>query len=590
MSHVLSEKLKESIKSLLPIVAIMLVLNFTLAPMPFAVRGMFLVGALFLLVGMALFTLGADLAMMPIGEHLGQYLSRSRKVGLIVVASLLMGTMVTIAEPDLQILARQVPSVPNNTLTVTVAVGLGIFLVIAMLRILFQVSMAKLISASYIGAIILGLFIPKEYFAVSFDAGGVTTGPFAIPFILALGVGISAVRGGQSSRDDSFGLAALCSIGPIYAVMILSFFFKPSSSGLKAAEVMDVDTVGELFGAFLHALPEYMHEIGLAVAPLIGLFLLFQVFALRLPASTLIKIGFGLVYTYFGLVVFLTGVSVGFMPAGVFIGKYLGALDYAWVLIPIGAVMGFFIVLAEPAVHVLVEEVEGLTGGAIPKNVMVRAFSISIALSVSLAMIRVLTGVSIWWFIVPGYALAIILTRFSPKIFTAVAFDSGAVASGPMTATFVLPFTMGACEAVGGNIMMDAFGVVALVAMTPLFTVQAVGLIYKHKMAETASVEEGAIESITHQIEEHQIAERWGAAEYSDEAGRFDTAVDMDYAASPEWVEEVLSAEALRRINEDNHYIDFDDYEFDHFQSFVTVEDFDVRPEQEEQNGGNHER
>jgi hypothetical protein len=576
LKHILSEKLKESIRSLLPIIVIVLVLNFTLAPMPFAVRGLFLVGSLFLVVGMALFTLGSDLAMMPIGEYLGQFLSRSRKIWLIVIASLLMGTMVTIAEPDLQILARQVPSVPTNALTITVAVGLGIFLVIAMLRILFRISMAKLLSGFYIGAIILGIFVPKEYFAVSFDAGGVTTGPFAIPFILALGVGVSAVRGGKSSRDDSFGLAALCSIGPIYAVMILSFFYEPMASDLRPAEITEVSTVGQLFQVFIHALPEYMLEIGLAVAPLIVLFLIFQFAALKLPKNTLFKIGFGLVYTYFGLVIFLTGVSVGFMPAGAFIGDYLGSMEIRWILVPLGAVMGYFIVLAEPAVHVLVEEVENLTGGAISKSVMTRAFSISIAISVALAMLRVLTGISMWWLIVPGYGLAIVLTRFSPRIFTAVAFDSGAVASGPMTATFLLPFTMGVCEAAGGNIMMDAFGVVALVAMTPLFTVQAVGLVYKRKLKETAAEETGAIENITQQFEEHKITERWGSAEYSDESSRYDADVDMDYAASPEWAEEVISDAAKRRIADDNDYIDFDDYEYEHFQSYVTAQDFDV--------------
>ena len=557
MKHVLSEKLNESFKAILPIIIIVLVLNFTFAPMPFAVRGMFLIGSLFLVVGMAVFTLGADLAMMPIGEYLGNFLSRSRKIWLIVIGSLLMGTMVTIAEPDLQILSRQVPSVPNNILIVTVAVGLGVFLVIAMLRILFNVSIAKIFIIFYTGAIILGIFVPKEYFAVSFDAGGVTTGPFAIPFILALGVGVSSVRAGKSSRDDSFGLAAICSIGPIYAVMILSFFYKPSESDLRPTDLEQFNTVGDLFREFFRELPEYMHEILFAVVPLIGLFMIFQIFALKLPGSALVKIGFGLIYTYFGLVIFITGVSVGFLPAGVFIGETLGGLDYNWILVPLGAIMGFFIVQAEPAVHVLVEEVEAMTGGAIPRNVMRSAFSISIAISVCLAMIRVLTGLSIWWIIVPGYAFALILTKFSPKIFTAVAFDSGAVASGPMTATFILPFTMGVCEAAGGNVMMDAFGVVALVAMTPLFTVQAVGLIYKRKIAAAASEESEAIESISHGLEEQKITERWGAMEYSEKASRFDADVDMDYAASPEWAEEVISDQLTRRIAHDNDYIDF---------------------------------
>jgi len=534
------------------------VLNFTFAPMPFTVRGMFLLGSLFLVIGMAIFTLGADLAMMPIGEHLGNYLSRSRKVWLIVVGALLMGTMVTIAEPDLQILSRQVPSIPHNVLIVTVAVGLGVFLVVAMLRILLNISMAKIFAIFYSGALVLGIFVPKEYFAVSFDAGGVTTGPFAIPFILALGVGVSMVRSGNNSRDDSFGLAAICSIGPIYAVMILSFFYKPAATDLIAENIKEISTVGELFREFFQALPEYMAEILYAVVPLVALFVLFQIFALKLPVNTLVKIGFGLVYTYFGLVIFITGVSVGFMPAGVFLGETLGALNYNWILVPIGAVMGFFIVLAEPAVHVLVEEVEALTGGAIPRTVMTRAFSVSIAISVSLAMIRVLTGVSIWWMIVPSYALAIILMRFSPKIFTAVAFDSGAVASGPMTATFLLPFTLGVCDAAGHDVMMDAFGVVAFVAMTPLFTVQAVGIMYKRKLLAASSEENEAIENISQGIEDEKITDRWGAAEYSDEGSRFDAEVDMDYAASQEWAEEVISDRIARRIALDNEYIDFD--------------------------------
>ncbi|GHU63600.1 membrane protein [Clostridia bacterium] len=563
MSKILREKLNESIKSLLPIIVIVLVLNFTVASeMPFAVRGMFIVGSLFLVIGMAIFTLGADLAMMPIGEHLGNYLSKSGKIWLIVIAALLMGTMVTIAEPDLQILALMVPGIqPSSVLTTTVAVGLGVFLVLAMLRILFNISMAKLLSGCYIGALILGIFVTRnnpEYFAVSFDAGGVTTGPFAIPFILALGVGVSAVRGGKNTQSDGFGLAALCSIGPIYAVMILSFFYGRSDSAMTPAEVPDVTTIPGLFGEFMHELPHHMYSILLAVVPLIALFLIFQFAVLHLPKSTLIKIGFGLVYTYFGLVIFITGVSVGFMPAGVFIGKTLGFLEYNWILIPIGAIMGYFIVLAEPAVHVLVEEVEALTAGAISKPVMTRAFSISIAIAIALAMVRVLTGLSIWWILVPGYALAIILTKFSPKIFTAVAFDSGAVASGPMTATFVLPFTMGVCEAAGGNIMMDAFGVVALVAMTPLFTVQIVGLVYKRKMAAAASDETEALESISQTIEEQKIKERWGRSEYSDEESRFDAEVDMDYAASPEWAEEVISDQIVRKIAKDDDYIDFD--------------------------------
>ncbi|MDR0886395.1 MAG: DUF1538 domain-containing protein [Clostridiales Family XIII bacterium] len=563
MQRILLEKLQEAVMSLLPISIIVLILNFTITPMPFSVRGLFIIGSVLLILGMAIFSIGAEMAMMPIGEHLGQYLSKSKKILLIVVASLIMGTMVTIAEPDLQILARQVPGVPNMTLTVTVALGLGIFLVIAMLRILFHWQMRYLFAILYAGALIFGIFIKKEYLAVAFDAGGVTTGPFAIPFILALGLGISSVRGGKSTSDDSFGLAAICSIGPIYAVMVLSIFYPAKQSNLTNDAAADFNSISALIKAFLHGFPEYFHEIGIAVAPLIIVFFIFQIFALRLPMVRFLKICVGLLYTYVGLATFLTGVSVGFMPAGAFIGSYVGALPYNFVLLPIGAIMGYFIVLAEPAVHVLVNQVEDLTGGAIKKNTMLRAFSISVGASLALAMLRVLTGISIWWIIAPGYGLAILLSFFVPKIFSAVAFDSGAVASGPMTATFVLPFTIGACEAVGNNVMMDAFGVVAMVAMTPLLTVQVIGLIYQRKINETAQEESDAINSLI-------VAEAGGQAissqqiiddtYLSDVYEGYAAGVNLDAIPSDELPQTLRDIESVVDTIEDDDYIDFEDY------------------------------
>jgi hypothetical protein len=559
-------------------VVIVLVLNFTITPMPFAVRGLFIGGALLLVLGMSLFTMGADMAMMPIGEHLGQYLTKSRKMWLIIVASLVMGTMVTIAEPDLQILSRQVPGVPNTTLTIFVAVGLGVFLVIAMLRIMFMWNMSYLLSGLYIGVLVLGIFIPKEYLAVSFDAGGVTTGPFAIPFILALGVGVAAVRGGKSTMYDSFGLAALCSIGPIFAVMILGFRFPAVDSTLGAPEIEEISDMGQLVGVFLDALPEYAHEIALAVAPLIVVFLLFQIFALRLPLVHLARIGIGLVYTFLGLTIFLAGVSVGFLPAGTFIGSFVGSLEYNWILIPLGVLMGFFIVLAEPAVHVLVDSVEDMTGGAIGRRTMLRAFSISVGISVGLAMLRVVTEISIWWVLLPGYGLAIALSFFVPKVFTAVAFDSGAVASGPMTATFLLPFTMGACAARGGNIMMDAFGVVAMVAMTPLFTVQIIGFMYDRRMKATKAEEQEEMGTLATQMEEEEFVD-WGVLPAAAGAAvgaateenvqddfvqdSYAQEADMDFVASPEWLQAVHTEELHEEVQMDNNYIDFDECEAD---------------------------
>lgn len=320
--------------------------------------------------------------------------------------------------------------------------------------------------------------VPKDFLAVAFDAGGVTTGPMTVPFIMALGVGISAIRSDKHAADDSFGLVALCSIGPILAVLILALLYSPQGV-YEAQAVEEAANSVELWQMFGKEFPAYMKEISAALLPIILFFGIFQIAALKMSKKNLIKIVIGLVYTYVGLVLFLTGVNVGFMPAGMLLGETLASLPYKWIIISVGMVIGYFIVMAEPAVHVLTHQVEEITSGSISASAMRYSLSIGVAVSLGLAMIRVLTGISIFWFLVPGYGIAIVLSFFVPKIFTAIAFDSGGVASGPMTATFLLPFAIGACNAVGGNIVSDAFGIVAMVAMTPLITIQTLGLIYK---------------------------------------------------------------------------------------------------------------
>lgn len=570
MNKKLILKTKESLTSVLPISFIVLVLNFTITPMPFGVRGLFLVGAALLITGMGLFTLGADTAMMPMGELIGSQLIRSRKLGLLVISCLIMGTMITIAEPDLQVLAEQVPSVPNMVLILWVAVGVGTFLVVALFRILFQWRLSYILIGLYVAVFILGTFTSENYLAVAFDSGGVTTGPITVPFILALGIGLSSVRGGKSSHDDSFGLVALCSVGPIMTVMIMGMFFK-ASSGEQAGsgEISEITGIGEIFHLFGQGLPFYAKEVALALSPIILFFILFQIFSLKLPKTQMIKLIVGIVYTYAGLVLFLTGVNVGFLPAGLFIGGYIGGLSYNWILIPLGMLMGFFIVAAEPAVHVLNDEVEVLTGGAISKNAMLWSLSIGVAISIGLAMIRVLTGISIWYVLVPGYALALALTFFVPKIFTAIAFDSGGVASGPMTATFLLPFTMGACTAVGGNMLTDAFGVVAMVAMTPLITIQVMGLIYNFKIKSTVEEEVDVMEDIADEIEEEEEVLAW-YGQSCDVAEHYGWAGDTEFIENLEWASDLREEKLYNEIIEDNDYIDFEE-----LQKLVIREDFD---------------
>lgn len=473
------EKLNETLKAVLPVIGIVLFLCFTIAPISPSILMSFLIGAVLLTVGMMFFNLGVDISMTPMGEQVGKSLTQTKKLLLMVILSFILGFIITISEPDLQVLAEQVPSIPNLTLIVAVACGVGLFLALALLRMLFSIPLSYMLIVSYIIVFILAFNVPKDFLSVAFDSGGVTTGPMTVPFIMALGVGISAVRSDKNAADDSFGLVALCSIGPILAVLVLGLIYHPESTEYIPEAIPNVHNSVELWKLFSSGLPKYMMEMAIALLPIIIFFVAFQLFLREIRKKTLIKIFIGLIYTYIGLVLFLTGVNIGFMPAGNYLGQVIAALPYRWIIVPIGMLIGYFIVLAEPAVFVLTRQVEEITSGAISSKAMSLSLSISVAASLGLAMIRVLTGISIFWFIIPGYAIALLLSFFVPKIFTAIAFDSGGVASGPMTATFLLPFAMGACVSVGGNIVTDAFGVVAMVAMTPLITIQVLGLVYR---------------------------------------------------------------------------------------------------------------
>ncbi len=487
MKKRLKEKIAESLTSVLPITAIVLLLSFTLSPMPIGTLMLFMLGAVLLIVGMGFFSLGADMAMLPMGDAIGEQMSKSRRLTATLMICFVIGVFITMAEPDLQVLARQVPAVPDLVIILTVAVGVGLFLVISVLRTRFGLPLSWLLVGLYIGVFLLSLFVPKEFLAVAFDSGGVTTGPITVPFLMAFCVGVAA-QGKESAEDSSFGMVALCSIGPILAVLIMGMFYQSTEIVYTPFSIPSVFTSQDASLQFAQGFPTYIKEVSIGLAPILAMFIIFQVVSLRLRRRPLIKMGVGVLYTFIGLVLFLTGANVGFMPAGHFIGEALASLPYNWILIPLGMVIGYFIVAAEPAVHVLNKQVEEVTSGAIPPKAMSLSLSIGVALSIGISMIRVLTGISVMWVLVPGYALALGLTFFVPKIFTAIAFDSGGVASGPMTATFLLPFAMGACQSLGGNVLTDAFGVVAMVAMTPLITIQVLGLAYKYKTRRVTEV------------------------------------------------------------------------------------------------------
>ena len=475
----LAEKWQEATKAVLPIICIVLALCFSIAPISPSILLCFLMGAVLILVGMMFFTLGAEMSMTPMGGRVGSCMTKSRNVWMIILISFLLGFIVTISEPDLQVLAGQVPAVPNMVLILSVAVGVGAFLVLALLRMLMTIPLPPLLLGFYLAVFVLAFFIPGDFLSIAFDSGGVTTGPMTVPFIMALGVGVSAIRSDRHAADDSFGLVALCSVGPILAVMILSMIYRPDGNIQIESLVLEAEDSRKLMQLFTSGIPTYMKEICLSLLPIFLFFMIFQVLMLKLSKRSMTKILIGLAYTYVGLVLFLTGANVGFMPAGNYLGQVLAGQSHPGIIIPIAMVIGYFIVKAEPAVYVLNKQVEEITDGAISAKAMGMGLSIGVSISLGLAMIRVLTGISILWFTLPGYAVALGISFFVPKLYTAIAFDSGGVASGPMTAAFLLPLAQGACTAVGGNIATDAFGVVAMVAMTPLITIQVMGLASK---------------------------------------------------------------------------------------------------------------
>ncbi len=493
----LIDKSKEALLSVVPITLVVSTLSITFAPVNLGIIAQFFLGAFLLVQGMGLFTLGADMAMLPMGEYMGAALTRKKNIYFMCGIAFLLGVLITVAEPDLTVLANQIQGVPNLTLILTVAVGVGIFLVVALLRILFRIKLRYMLLGLYALVFIIGIFIKPEFLPMAFDSGGVTTGPITVPFILALGMGVANVRSGKDAEDDSFGLVALCSVGPILAIMLISLFFPQLQNIQEETVTATLTNTHEVMSTFSTAFPHYMQEVVIALLPIVVIFIIFQFTLLHLPGKELRRMGVGILYTFLGLVIFLTGVNVGFLPMGKYLGQYL-ATEYRWLLVPLGALIGYLVVQAEPAVHVLNSQVEQVSSGAISKKAMMGALAIGVAASVALSMARVMLGFSIWYLIAPGYLIALLLTFFCPPVFTAIAFDSGGVASGPLTAAFMLPLAMGVCQAVGGNILEDAFGVVAMVAMTPLIAIQILGVVYKVKtrrqQAEALPVEEEIID------------------------------------------------------------------------------------------------
>ena len=400
--QVLLEKLKEAAASVLPISLIVLTICFVLVPVDTGLMLSFVLATAMLILGMGLFTLGAEMSMSKIGNYMGAKLTKSRRLGLILIVSFLLGVAITVAEPDLQVLAANVPEIDKTVLILTVSVGVGIFLMLCMVRILFGISLRLLLIVFYVLVFLAAFLSDQGILAVAFDSGGVTTGPMTVPFIMALGVGVASIRSDENAKADSFGLVGLCSIGPIASVLLLGAIYKTQPAQAESETAAAITNTVALGRDYLHAFPEYLKEVTLALLPIVVFFLIFQVVSLRLRKLPFLRVMVGILYTYAGLVLFLTGVNVGFSPVGYALGAALTEGWKLWLLIPLAMLMGWFIINAEPAVHILNRQVEDLSAGAISARAMGMSLSIAVSAAGGLAMLRVITGVSIMYFLVPG--------------------------------------------------------------------------------------------------------------------------------------------------------------------------------------------
>ncbi len=479
MFKILLSKLKEALISVLPVTVIILILAATpIVNISGREIGIFCASAVLLILGIGLFNMGADLAMTPMGEHIGAGLTKSKKLTVLLVVCFIMGVLITIAEPDLSVLAEQVSTVMNSTLLIVmVGVGVGLFLLLAVCKIVFKKNLSMLLMFAYLALFMVCAVLLElkgedgsMFFPLAFDSGGVTTGPITVPFLMALGLGISTTVGGKNSNENSFGLIALCSVGPMIAVLLLSATSKGELTYTLPDYSMSAVTGANFGPEVLRILLDVLKALGLIVV----FFFILQFSVLKLPKRKIIQIIIGIVYTFLGLVLFLGAATVGFMPIGFEIGSQVASYN-SGIMIALGFVFGAVVVLAEPAVHVLNKQVEDVTDGAVKKREMMIALALGVGLSIGLSMIRVIFGFSLLWYLVPGYIISLGLSFFVPGLYTAIAFDSGGVASGPLTSSFILPMAIGTCSALDGNVLGSAFGVVSMVAMVPLITIQVLG-------------------------------------------------------------------------------------------------------------------
>jgi len=492
------KKLLENYLSVLPIVAVVSVLfvislfvDSFLPNLNLMTFMAFLICAIFIGLGLSFFTLGTDESMSRIGNLIGESLFKRKKIFFIIAMTFILGVIITVAEPDLSVMAEQIGW--NKYLLIAfVALGVGLFVVFGVLRIVFNKNLNIMFICFYAIVFMLAGLVNPKFLPIAFDSGGVTTGPVTVPFILAFGAGLAASKATNGrSGEDAFGLTALASVGPIIAVMVLSLFADPDSL-VYTMDTNIFQNVSEwsdfafvFFGEFGTLILHELQNVAISVTPVLVFFLIYNFIFIHLRPKQLIKIIVNLFYAYIGLVVFLTAVNLGFLPMAQTVGMGLGNDQFFLIAIAVGALFGLFGVLAEPAVHVLVRQIEAVSEGTIKSKTVLAVMAIAIGGGVAIAIVRSYYNFSILYIMVPGYMIALGLSFLVPKIYTSIAFDSGGVASGPMASTFVMPFAIGFTVGKHGteSVYNDAFGCVAMIALMPLIVIQLMGLYAQVKRA-----------------------------------------------------------------------------------------------------------
>jgi nitrogen regulatory protein PII len=490
--NLLFEKAKEVTRTLLPVVVLVLLLCFTVVDVETDIIIRFLVGSVMLLIGLSIFLWGVDLAMNPIGEHMSREVATSRTFTKVAVLSFLLGFLITVAEPDLLILGSQVQAASGDTLSsfvivYMVSVGVGVMISLGIFRLLRDKPLNMFMAITYGVIFLLAFFVSNEFLAISFDASGATTGALTTPFVLALSLGLSKMKGGKHSEENSFGLVGIMSAGPILAVILMSIISGQRNIQGAAGEFTAAEGV---LRPIINAFPPIFVESVIALLPITVLFFAYNYRKFKLPKDELSGIIKGLTLTLLGLVCFLTAVNSGFMDMGRIIGMEIAQMKQ-WVLVGIGFLLGLIVVLVEPAVHVLGEQIEEVTSGHIPLNLIRMTLSIGVGIAIALSMVRIVVPeVKLWYFLLPGFAIAILLSFKAEPVFVGIAYDAGGVASGPMTATFVLAFAQGAATVIEtADVLVDGFGVIAMVAMAPVFSIMVLGTAFRHKKVEYPAIE-----------------------------------------------------------------------------------------------------